>query len=415
MFRRPSFRIVYLGTELVWSFLSLMVFTASSLYGIQVAHLDAFQLILVGTVLELSALLFEVPTGVVADTVSRRRSVIVGTALMGIGFVVWGATAAFAVILVAQVIWGVGSTFISGAWEAWAADESGEVDLGPLFLRGSQATSAGAIGGLVASVAIGSAFGLAAPLIVAGIGYVAIAAWLVAVMPERHFVAAHDDAGRLAAMRATLGNGIVAVRRAPILLTIMAISFLGGAASEAFDRLWQLHLVDDVGLPAVPSLPPIVWIGLLNVAALALAFAGAEIARRRAATATHVGAARTLLVIDGALAVALIGFGLLGQFAAAASLYLLARMLRRVAMPIQAAWINQSLTARIRATVLSLDAQVDALGQIIAGPLLGALAAAAGTGRAMVAAGVIVAAGLPLYWRTIRRHGRDVIDADVPG
>lgn len=391
-----------------------MIFTASSLYTIQVAHLDAFQLVLVGTVLELSAFLFEVPTGVVADTVSRRLSVIIGTALMGLGFLVWGATALFVVILVAQVVWGIGSTFISGAWEAWAADESGETDLGPLFLRGSQATSAGAIGGLVASVAIGSLFGLAAPLLVAGAGYLAIAVWLALVMPERRFTPAVHEDGRAAAMRDTLRGGITAVRRAPILLTILAITFFAGAASEAFDRLWQLHLVDDVGFPAAPGLPPILWIGALNGAALGLAFVGAEIARRLAATSTHVGAAKALLVMDGVLALALVGFGLADQFAAAASLYLVARVLRRVSLPIQSAWINQTLTTRIRATVLSLDAQADALGQIVAGPLLGALAAAAGTGRAMVAAGLVVVASLPLYWRTIRHHGQDVIGAEVP-
>jgi DHA3 family tetracycline resistance protein-like MFS transporter len=410
--RDPSFRTVYLATEFAWSFFALLVFTAGSLYAIEVAKLDAFALVLVGTALEVSAFLFEVPTGVVADTVSRRLSVIVGTGLMGLGFLLWGATPLFAVIVVAQVVWGIGTTFISGAWEAWAADESGETDLGPLFLRGSQATSAGAIAGLAMSVALASVAGLAAPLLAGGAGYLALAVWLVLVMPERHFVPAGHASGGAAAMVGTLRAGVLTVRRAPILLTILAITFLTGAASEAFDRLWQLHLVEDVGLPAAPRLPAIAWIGLLDAAALGLAFAGAEIARRRATTSTHVGAATTLLGMDGALIVSLVGFGLAGQFAPAASLYLLARTLRRVAAPIHSAWINQSLTARIRATVLSLDAQADALGQILAGPVLGAFAAAAGTGSAMMAAGGVVAVSLPLYWRTIRRHGDDVIDAE---
>ncbi len=413
--RHPSFRAIYLATEFGWSFFALLVFTASSLYAIEVANLDALQLVLVGTALEVSAFLFEVPTGVVADTVSRRLSVLTGTALMGLGFVLWGAVPVFAVIVLAQVVWGIGSTFISGAWEAWAADESGETDLGPLFLRGSQATSLGAIGGLVASVALASVAGLAAPLVAGGAGYLALTGWLAVVMPERHFHPGTPGSRGARAMVGTLRAGVSAVRRAPILLTILAITFLTGAASEAFDRLWQLHLVEDVGLPAAPALPAIVWIGMLDAAALGLAVAAAEIARRRASTSSHVAAATTLLVVDGSLAAALVGFGLAGQFAAAASLYLLARTLRRIAAPITSAWINQSLTARIRATVLSLDAQADALGQILAGPALGVLATAAGAGQAMMAAGVVVAASLPLYWRTIRRHGDDVIDAEVAG
>lgn len=411
--RPSSFRTIYLATEFAWSFFALLVFTSGSLYAIEVAKLDAFQLVLVGTALEVSAFLFEVPTGVVADTISRRLSVLAGTGLMGVGFFLWGATPLFLVILLAQVVWGAGSTFISGAWEAWAADESGETDLGPLFLRGSQATSAGAITGLASSVAIASVFGLGVPLLAGGAGYLALAAWLAIVMPERHFAPARRDSGHIAAMRDTLGAGVSTVRRAPILLTILAIAFLTGAASEAFDRLWQLHLVEDVGLPAVPDVPAIVWVGMLDAAALGLAIGGAELARRRATTSTHVAAATTLLVMDGTLAVSLVGFGLAGQFASAASLYLLARTLRRIAAPIRSAWINQSLTARIRATVLSLDAQADALGQILAGPVLGAFAAAAGTGRTMIVAGMVVAASLPLYWRTIRHHGDDVIDAEL--
>jgi MFS transporter, DHA3 family, tetracycline resistance protein len=413
--RRPPFRTVYLAAEFASSFFNLLVFTAASLYAIEVARLDPFQLVLVGTALEVSAFLFEVPTGVVADTISRRLSVLVGTGMMGLGFVLWGGTTLFVVILLAQVVWGVGSTFISGAWEAWAADESGEPDLGPLFLRGSQATSAGAIAGLAASVALASVAGLAAPLLAGGAGYLALTGWMAMVMPERHFAPAANGSRGAAAMVSSLRAGIATVRRAPILLTILAITFLTGAASEAFDRLWQLHLVADVGLPPAPSMPGIAWIGLLDAAALVLAFAGAGIARRRATTSSHVAAATTLLVMDGALALALVGFGLAGQFAAAASLCLLVRTLRRIAAPIKLAWINQSLTAHIRATVLSLNAQGDALGQILAGPVLGAFAGAAGTGLAMMAAGVLAAASLPLYWRTIRRHGDDVIDAKLAG
>ncbi|MEO6059301.1 MAG: hypothetical protein ABIQ05_04930, partial [Candidatus Limnocylindria bacterium] len=90
---------VYLAQEAAGTFLFMMVITASGLFMIQVAKLDALQLVLVGTTLEASAFIFEVPTGVLADTVSRRLSVIIGTALIGIGLVVWGAWALFPTIL----------------------------------------------------------------------------------------------------------------------------------------------------------------------------------------------------------------------------------------------------------------------------------------------------------------------------
>jgi DHA3 family tetracycline resistance protein-like MFS transporter len=407
--RRRLFRPVYLTTEFGWSFFSLMVFTASGLFMIQVARLDALQLVLVGTALEIAAFTFEVPTGVVADTVSRRLSIIVGTALMGVGFVVWGAAPLFLTILVAQLLWGIGSTFISGAWEAWIADESGEPDLGRVMLVGTQAESAGALAGLLASIVLGAALGLAVPMIIGGVGYLVMATGLVAFMPEAHFTPVPRDNGAALAMWSTFREGLATVRLRPVLFTIFAITFIGGAASEAFDRLWQLHLVDDVGLPTAPALEPIVWIGLISAAAYGLAIVAARIAQRWVATETHLQAARTLLIVDAILMLAIIGFGLVGGLAAAATLYLVARTARRLRNPIYSAWINQSLTSAIRATVLSMDAQLDALGQIIGGPIIGAFAVAAGTGQGMVVVGLVVGSSLLLYWRTIRLHGRDMI------
>jgi DHA3 family tetracycline resistance protein-like MFS transporter len=122
--------LVYIGQEAAGSFFFMMVITASGLFMIQDAHLDALQLVLVGTTLELSAFIFEVPTGVLADTVSRRLSVIIGTALIGLGLIVWGAWTLFATILLAQVLWGIGVTFTSGATQAWISDETGNVDTG---------------------------------------------------------------------------------------------------------------------------------------------------------------------------------------------------------------------------------------------------------------------------------------------
>jgi MFS transporter, DHA3 family, tetracycline resistance protein len=110
----------------------------TSLYEATVAGLTPVQLILVGTALEVSAFVFEVPTGIVADVYSRRLSIIIGYVLMGLGFLVEGFFPAFLPILLAQVIWGLGYTFTSGATQAWISDEVGEETANKLFLRGTQ-------------------------------------------------------------------------------------------------------------------------------------------------------------------------------------------------------------------------------------------------------------------------------------
>ena len=69
---------VYIVMEMAIALFLCMVFTTNSLYEATVAGLAPLQLVLIGTTLELSAFLFEVPTGIVADIYSRRLSIIIG-------------------------------------------------------------------------------------------------------------------------------------------------------------------------------------------------------------------------------------------------------------------------------------------------------------------------------------------------
>lgn len=404
---------VYLWLEAAEFYCYMLVFTAGALYGIQVAHLDALQLVLVGTALEISALVFEVPTGLVADTVSRRLSIIIGCLFIGAGFILWGAVPVFVSILVAQVLWGLGATFQSGATEAWIADELQGQEVGRTYLRGSQLGYAAAVLGIGSSALLGSAYGLAVPMVVGGIGFVVIAATLVAFMPEDHYTPVpREGRSRARTMSDTLVAGVQTVRGRPVLLTILVITFIGAAASETFDRLWELHILGRITFPAAPELPPIAWFALISMVGLLASIGVAEVARRRVDTDSHIGTAKALLAMDGALMVGMAVFAVAGSFELAVAGYLVARVMRRVMAPISTAWINQSLTPHVRATVHSLNAQTDAVGQIAGGPLLGALAISAGTPAAMLTVAAFIAPSLLLYVRTIRLHGRDVIGDD---
>src|SRR3712207_543758 len=120
---------VYLGIKGSFALFFMLWATVASVYRIEVVGLDPLRLVLLGTALEVAVLVCEVPTGVLADTYGRRRSVITGFLLMGAGFALEGAVPLFWTVLVSQVIWGVGYTFISGALEAWIADEAPEREL----------------------------------------------------------------------------------------------------------------------------------------------------------------------------------------------------------------------------------------------------------------------------------------------
>ena len=126
-----------------------LMHSVNLLYYATVVNLDPLQMVLVGTTAAITVFVFEVPTGVVADLKSRRLSIIIGYALMGLGLILEGTFPLFWTVLVAQVIGGIGWTFTSGAEQAWMVDELGSKRAGEAFVRGSQALSLGALLGIL--------------------------------------------------------------------------------------------------------------------------------------------------------------------------------------------------------------------------------------------------------------------------
>ena len=125
----PALRL-YIGLAVTSSLLSAAFFTIAPIYRIQEAGLTPLQLVLVGTVMEATVLVFELPTGIVADNVSRKRSVVIGVTITGIAFVLEGAIADVRTILVASALWGFGWTSsvvpsTPGSQVKWATSKAG--------------------------------------------------------------------------------------------------------------------------------------------------------------------------------------------------------------------------------------------------------------------------------------------------
>lgn len=380
--------------------------TVSSIYRIQDAGLNPFQLLLVGTVLEATCLFFEIPTGIVADTYSRRLSVIIGTLLIGAGFMLEGAFPVLLTILLAQVVWGIGSTFTSGAEQAWIADEMGEAGIGKVFMRGAQLGQIGALIGIGASVAIASV-DLSLALLVSGALFVGLGIFLLLVMPETNFKRVPEsERNSWQSMSDTLKEGIGAVRGKPVLVTLLVIAAVWGAASEGLDRLWEAHLLANFTFPTLGNLSIIVWFGIINAAGMLLSLGVTEIARRRIDTDSHIAAAKALLAITLLMSATIVVFALAGSFTLALAAFVATVTLRRVNRPIYAAWLNQSLTPRVRATVFSMAGQADALGQIVGGPVIGLIATFGSLRIAMLAVAVIATPQIVLYLRTLRAEPR---------
>ena len=174
---------VYFTTSFITSVLYSLIFTVNLLYYIFVAKLNPLQLVLVGTALEASIFIFEVPTGVLADSVSRRLSVIIGIFLIGAAFLVNGIWPVFWVIMAAQVLWGLGYTFTSGASQAWISDEIGEENAGSAYIRAARWDQWGGIVGTILSVFL-ALVSIRVPILIGGALFLILGIYLVLYMPE---------------------------------------------------------------------------------------------------------------------------------------------------------------------------------------------------------------------------------------
>jgi len=401
MRNRDAYRI-YLLIEAATSLFFFIIVTVNSVYQVEVAKLNPLQLVLVGTVLEGTVFLCQIPTGVVADVFSRRLSVITGMFLIGVGFVLEGSIARFETILVAQVLWGLGYTFVSGAEEAWIADEVGEDNVGQIYLRGSQLGLVGALVGAIVSVILAS-IQINLPIVLGGAFYIVLGGFLVFVMPEHNFrPTAREERSTWQAMGDTLLNGGRLVRRSPVLITILVIAGFYGMASEGFDRLSAAHFLMNFQFPSLGQFKPVVWFGIISIGGRILSIGATEVVRRRLDTTNHLAIARVLFGMNVLLIASVVTFGLAENFPVALAAFWGASVLRSMDTPIYTAWLAQSIDPKVRATVLSMSGQVDALGQIAGGPAIGVIGNLVSIRAAIVASGAVLSPVLVLFVRTMR-------------
>lgn len=415
----PRPLLIYLALEAALNLFVAIYGTMTTVYRVNAAHLNPLQLTLVGTALESAIFVLQVPTGALADTFSRRWSVIIGAFLWGAGYLLEGSFTLFGTILLAQVLWGAGYCFISGAEEAWITDEIGVAAANRMFLRASQIGMVTEIIGVGVSVALASVQ-LNLPLLTGGALMLALGLALIPLMPESRRPAHAADAGkapatlreRLAEVGRTARAGISLTRTRPILLLILAITVFQGLASEGFDRLGQAHFLLNIGLPPLGPLKPIAWFGLFSLIIILAGLGATELARRRVNTNSHRSVSRALLGLVVALTLCVATFGLASGFVVAVVAYVAANVIRRVISPLATAWLNQSSDDRSRATLLSLDGQADALGQIAGGPIIGAIGLAVSIPAALLTSAVALLPALAIYLRAVTAPRQDTMSPE---
>jgi len=359
------------------------------------------------------SVLFEVPTGVVADTRGRRLSFLLGAGTLLVStllyLLMWEIRAPLWGWAISSVLLGLGFTFFSGATEAWLVDalKAAEFDgnLESVFGRAQTVGGAAMLAGSVAG-------GLIAQVTNLGVPYILRAALLgVTLLVAFRFM--HDQgfapkrgAGAIAEVRSVLRGSIDGGwRNPPVRWMMLAAPFTMGSGIYAFYAL-QPHLLNLYGDQTA------YWIAGLAAAIVA----GAQIlggvlvsrvrrlfSRRTDALAFGTASTVVLLLLIGwtnnfwVAIVAVVGWALI--FSASG--------------PLRQAYVNGCIPSDQRATVLSFDALMGSAGGVVAQPALGRVADLSGYGTSYLFVGAIQAVAIPfvLAARRAKSASDPIVDA----
>lgn len=396
---------MWLAYSGLWGFVAALSWVTTPVYLVRDVGMSPLELVLAGTALEIAYSVLEVPTGIVADLYSRRLSLVVAGVVMGAGMLVVGLVPSVPVVLLGMAVWGAGWTFRSGAEDAWLADETDRDTMNRSYNRGAQVGRLGRLLGLAVAVPLALA-DLSLPLLVAG-GFAVGTGLLVAVaMPERGFARPERTGGRLAQGLRTAHDGARVVRATPVLVLVLGILLVLGAWQEGFDRLWEAHLLLDVGLPTLLGLGDVAWFSVLAAAVTVLSIVVAAPLVSRWERLSQARLARLLLGLHALLMVCALGFALTGSWWPAAAAYLATAVVRDLTGPPFHAWLNGSITdSSLRATVLSVTSIAGSVGEWGGGPLLGLAGNRYGIRVALAAGAGLLLPTVGLLARAVRHHG----------
>jgi MFS family permease len=319
-------------------------------------------------------MLFEIPTGIVADSRGRRTSFLWGTVTLAVAtalyVLLWQLGSPFVWWAIVSVLLGLGFTFFSGATEAWLVDAltATKFDgmLEGVFARGQ------VIGGVF--MLLGSvAGGYLAQLTNLGVPYVVRAAILL-VMFGVAFLLMRDlgftpERGKTvgAEIKGIVSNSVQYGLKVPaIRATMLSGFFLGGIGVYVFYALqpYLLQLWGDPEAYGIAGLVAAIVAGATIVGGLITPLIRRWFARRT-----------SVLFVMTAISVAfLAGVGLVASFWLVLVFIVLSSLADAAAEPVRRAYLNGMIPSQQRATILSFDSLVNSAGGIVAQPALGRVA-----------------------------------------
>jgi MFS family permease len=373
-----------LAASLIWGINTIFLLDAG------LSNLEAFA---ANAFFTAGMVIFEVPTGIVADTVGRRASYLLGTVTLALStllyVLLWDMEAAFWLWAISSVLLGLGFTFFSGAVEAWLVDALAATDfdgqIETVFGRGQVVTGAGMLVGSVAGGFIAQLTSLGVPFILRAVVLVVMFVVAFRVMHDIGFTA--DRGGRpLAEMRRITSSSIEFGWRVPAVKWLMVEALVtGGVGIYVFYAL-QPYLLELYGDPQAYQIAGLV--AAIVAGAQILGGLAAPVVRRRFERRTSALIATAVIG-----AATLTAMGLVESFVAVLGLVVVWGLLFSATMPIRQAYLNGLIPSRQRATILSFDSLMRSGGGVWAQPVLGRTADVGGYGASyLVGAGIAILA-----------------------
>jgi MFS family permease len=375
-----------LAASLIWGINTIFLLDAG------LSNLEAFA---ANAFFTAGMVLFEVPTGIVADTAGRRMSYLLGTVTLSAStllyVLLWQLEAPFWGWALVSVLIGLGFTFFSGAVEAWLVDAlaatgfTGSVE--SVFGRGQVVSGAAMLGGSVAGGFIAEQWSLAVPFVLRGL--ILIVMFVAAVRLMHDFGFTPVKAGRVTTeVRNVASASIQYGWRVPAVKWLMLEALaVGGVGIYAFYALqpYLLELYGDPDAYQVAGLVAAIVAGAQIIGGVAAPWIRQRFRRRTSA-----------LILMAALNVATLALiGLVDSFWAVLSLIVVWGLLFSASMPIRQAYLNGLIPSRQRATILSFDSLMSSTGGVWTQPLLGRAADVWGYAPSYVMGAGISALAMP--------------------
>ena len=375
-----------LAASLIWGINTIFLLDAG------LSNLEAFA---ANAFFTAGMVLFEVPTGIVADTVGRRASYLLGTVTLSLSTLLyvalWQVEAAFWAWAIVSILIGLGFTFFSGAVEAWLVDAllatgyTGELD--SVFARGQVVGGGAMLTGSVAGGFIADQVSLGAPFVLRGAVLLVMFLLAFRLMHDIGFTP-EKSGGVLTEMRKIAGASIDFGWRVPAVKWLMVESLLtGGVGIYAFYAL-QPYLLELWGDPEAYQIA-----GLVAAIVAGAQIVGGLVApriRRLFQRRTSALIAMSILNV-----LTLVAIGTVENFWAVLAGIVAWGLLFAATMPIRRSYLNGLIPSRQRATILSFDSMMLSTGGVWGQPVLGRAADVWGYGPSYAVGAGISALGLP--------------------